>query len=114
MLLLKDGEDKESLLRLTKEELLLRWFNYQLSKSGYSGREIKNFHADIKDSIAYTHLLKQICPANHKPQVELTPLHESDLNKRAEKMLSEADKLKVREFITANDVVSGNQKLNMA
>jgi hypothetical protein len=29
-------------------------------------------------------------------------------------MLGEADKLSAREFVTANDVVLGNQKLNMA
>ena len=29
-------------------------------------------------------------------------------------MLNEADKLRVREFISSNDVVTGNQKLNMA
>ena len=29
-------------------------------------------------------------------------------------MLNEADKLKVKEFISANDVVTGNTKLNMA
>jgi hypothetical protein len=29
-------------------------------------------------------------------------------------MLNEADKLKAREFVTSNDVVTGNQKLNTA
>lgn len=29
-------------------------------------------------------------------------------------MLNEAEKLKARDFVTANDVVTGNQKLNMA
>ncbi len=36
------------------------------------------------------------------------------MNKRAELMLNEADKLKAREFVTASDVVQGNPKLNMA
>lgn len=39
---------------------------------------------------------------------------ESDLLKRAEQMLKEADKLKAREFITSHDVCNGVQKLNMA
>ena len=77
ILLLKDGETKEDLLRLTKEELLLRWMNYHLSKSGYAGKEIRNFSDDIKDSIAYTHLLKQIAPANHDPTITLAPLNVS-------------------------------------
>lgn len=114
VLLLRDGETKEDLLKLTKEELLLRWFNYHLARSAYNGREIRNFGNDIKDSIAYTYLLKQICPANYQPPVTLGPLNESDVNRRAELMLNEAEKLKARDFVTPHDVVSGNQKLNMA
>ena len=34
--------------------------------------------------------------------------------KRAELMLREAEKLHARELITAQDVCTGNQKLNMA
>jgi hypothetical protein len=41
-------------------------------------------------------------------------LKEPDSVKRAELMLNEADKLKAREFITANDVIQGNEKLNKA
>ena len=72
--LLKDGESKEDLLRLTKEELLLRWMNYHLAKSGYPGREVKNFTNDIKDSVAYIYLLKQIAPNDTRPSVSLAPL----------------------------------------
>ena len=43
VLLLRDGETKEDLLKLTKEELLLRWMNYHLEKSAYPGKEVKNF-----------------------------------------------------------------------
>ncbi len=75
MLLLRDDETKEDLLKLTKEELLLRWVNYHLAKSTYSGREIRNFSNDIKDSIAYTHLLKQIQPVNYQPSLNLAPLN---------------------------------------
>ena len=112
--MLRDGETKEDLLKLTKEELLLRWVNYHLARSAYSGREVKNFSGDIKDSMAYIYLLKQIAPSNYQPPITLSPLSESDNLKRAERMLDEAEKLKAREFVTANDVVIGNQKLNMA
>lgn len=114
VLLLNDGESKEDLLKLTKEELLLRWMNYHLAKTGYSGKEVKNFSGDIKDSEAYTYLLKNISPANLSPPVTLNPLNESNMTQRAERMLQEADKLNAREFVTSNDVVQGNQKLNMA
>lgn len=112
--LLKEGETKEDLLKLTKEELLLRWMNYHLAKSGYPGKEVKNFTNDIKDSVAYIYLLKQISPNDQRPPLTLAPLSEPDLTKRAELMLCEAEKLKAREFVTPSDVVLGNQKLNMA
>jgi hypothetical protein len=80
VLLLKDGESKEDLLKLTKEELLLRWMNYHLAKSGYPGREVRNFSNDIKDSIAYTYLLKQIAPANYQPAVTLGPINVSSVD----------------------------------
>ena len=41
-------------------------------------------------------------------------LQEKDALKRAELMLQEAEKLKAREFITAQDVIDGKQTLNMA
>lgn len=79
--MLRDGETKEDLLKLTREELLLRWMNYHLSRSGYPGREVKNFGPDIKDSIAYTYLLKQISPPNYQPPITLEPLSVSPLIK---------------------------------
>jgi hypothetical protein len=44
----------------------------------------------------------------------ITKLKESDILKRAEKMLEEAEKLNAREFVSAFDVINGNRKLNMA
>lgn len=114
LFLLKEDEVKEDLLKLSKEALLLRWFNYHLQKSDYNGKEIKNFSSDISDSVAYTYLLYQISPKGQNPPVSLAPLNENDLTRRAEKMLNEADKLKVKDFISANDVITGHPKLNMA
>ena len=74
VLLLRDGEEKEDLLKLSKEDILLRWINYQLGRSSYVGREINNFGTDISDCVAYTHLLKQISPADHAPSLSLAPL----------------------------------------
>lgn len=48
MLLLRDGESPEDLLKLSPEELLLRWFNYQLKRSQYQGKPVANFSGDIK------------------------------------------------------------------
>ena len=59
--LMKEGETTEDLLKLSPEEVLLRWVNYHLMRSG-SERRINNFSGDIKDSEAYILLLSQIAP----------------------------------------------------
>uniref|UniRef100_UPI0037E70E0B plastin-3-like isoform X1 n=2 Tax=Semicossyphus pulcher TaxID=241346 RepID=UPI0037E70E0B len=114
--LLEEGESLEELMKLSPEELLLRWANFHLKKVGMS---ISNFSGDIKDSKAYFHLLEQIAPDGSKedaPRVEIdmTGVYEKDLSKRAECMLQQADRLGCRQFVTATDVVCGNSKLNMA
>uniref|UniRef100_A0A3Q3W9F2 Plastin-3 n=1 Tax=Mola mola TaxID=94237 RepID=A0A3Q3W9F2_MOLML len=114
--LLEEGESLEELLKLSPEELLLRWANFHLKKAGMS---ISNFSGDIKDSKAYFHLLEQIAPDGSKEdvprvEVDMTGLYEKDLTKRAERMLEQADCLGCRQFVTATDVVCGNAKLNMA
>lgn len=74
VVLLKEGESIEQLKSLKKEQLLLRWFNYHLNKSGYNGPEVKNFGSDVRDSVAYTYLLSQIQPKDLRPPVSLDPL----------------------------------------
>lgn len=108
--LLKEGETLQDLLKLSPEELLLRWVNYQLEQAG-SKKRVKNFTSDIKDSEAYTVLLKQIAPNN---QCDDSPLKETDPTQRAEKMLQQADKIQCRKFVGPKDVVNGNPKLNLA
>uniref|UniRef100_A0A7N6FIR4 Plastin-3 n=1 Tax=Anabas testudineus TaxID=64144 RepID=A0A7N6FIR4_ANATE len=82
--LLEEGESLEALMKLSPEELLLRWANFHLKKAGMS---ISNFSGDVK---------------------------EKDLTKRAECLLKQADRLGCRQFVTATDIVTGNAKLNMA
>lgn len=43
--LLEEGESLEDLMKLSPEELLLRWANFHLKKVGMS---ISNFSGDIK------------------------------------------------------------------
>jgi len=69
--LLEEGETLEDLMKLSPEEILIRWVNYHLSRSN-CGRRIANFTTDIKDSVAYIHLLHQIAP----PDVGVTTLAE--------------------------------------
>lgn len=54
--LLKNDEELDDLLKLPKEELLLRWINYHLKNAGYE-KEVKNFGDDLKDGTAYIALL---------------------------------------------------------
>lgn len=44
--LLRDGESLEDLMKLSPEELLLRWANYHLEEAGCG--KINNFSSDIK------------------------------------------------------------------
>uniref|UniRef100_A0A8C4XUE7 Plastin 1 n=1 Tax=Falco tinnunculus TaxID=100819 RepID=A0A8C4XUE7_FALTI len=84
--LLNEGEELDQLMKLSPEELLLRWVNYHLANARW--QKISNFSQDIK-----------VC---------------SYLRWRAEYMLQQADKLGCREFVTPADVVAGNPKLNLA
>ncbi|CAB4009606.1 plastin-3-like [Paramuricea clavata] len=109
--LLQEGETMDDLMKLSPEEILLRWVNYHLEKSG-SNKRIRNFGNDISDSEAYAVLLSQIAP----PQfgIDESPLRESDKMKRAELVLVNADKMKCRKFVRPSDIVKGHSKLNMA
>ena len=103
----KDKEENSDLLKLSQEDLLLRWFNYHLKKGGYD-KEVTNFGEDIKDGEKYTILLNNLDPN----KCDKSALNEQDLNKRAEIVLNNAKNLGVESFIEPNDIVSGNEKLN--
>merc|ERR1719402_1289753 len=109
--LLMDGEDIADLMKLSPEQLLLRWVNYQLDKAG-STKKIKNFNEDIKDSEIYNDLIAQIAPKD--AGVNKLAMKKSDLTERAEMMLEQAEKIDSRAFVTAKDVVRGQDKLNLA
>ncbi|CAN9498518.1 unnamed protein product [Ophioblennius macclurei] len=115
--LLRDGESLEDLMKLSPEELLLRWVNFHLEEAGC--KKINNFSSDIKDSKAYYSLLEQIAPKGDEEGVAAIPLDMSGLRekedvRRAECMLEQAERLGCRQFVTATDVVRGNPKLNLA
>jgi len=107
--LLEPGETLEDLLKLSPEQILLRWVNYHLKNSG-SSKRIKNFGGDIKDSEAYTILINQLAPN----KCDTKALNESNTTKRAEMVLNNAEKINCRKFVRARDIVAGNPKLNLA
>ncbi|KAM9847205.1 plastin-3 isoform 1-T2 [Aulostomus maculatus] len=115
--LLREGETLEDLMKLSPEELLLRWANFHLENAGW--QKINNFSSDIKDSRAYFHLLNQISPKGTEEDqpcidINMAGFSTKDDMKRAEAMLQQADRLGCRQFVTPADVVSGNPKLNLA
>uniref|UniRef100_A0A8D2BJM7 Plastin-3 n=1 Tax=Sus scrofa TaxID=9823 RepID=A0A8D2BJM7_PIG len=97
--LLRDGETLEELMKLSPEELLLRWANFHLENSGW----IHSF-------------LVNVISLEGEPRIDInmSGFNETDDLKRAESMLQQADKLGCRQFVTPADVVSGNPKLNLA
>eukprot|EP01101_Sappina_pedata_P008141 TRINITY_DN445_c0_g1_i2.p1 TRINITY_DN445_c0_g1~~TRINITY_DN445_c0_g1_i2.p1 ORF type:complete len:510 (+),score=317.79 TRINITY_DN445_c0_g1_i2:53-1582(+) len=107
--LLEEGETIEDLLKLPIDQILLRWFNYHLKAAGHN-RRVNNFTSDIKDAENYTVLLAQIAPEH----CNRDGLKESDPLKRAGIVLNNAEKIDCRKFVTAKDIVKGNQKLNLA
>lgn len=106
--LLEEGESLEDFLKLPPEHILLRWFNYHLKAAGHP-RRVTNFTTDVKDGENYIVLLHQIAPS----QCDTSALAETDPVKRAEAILTNAEKLNVHRFINAKDIASGNHRLNL-
>jgi len=107
--LLEPGEEIGDLLKLSPEQILLRWFNYHLKKAGHP-RQVKNFSTDIKDSECYTILLNQLAP----DKCDKRALQVNDLTERANLVLENADKIDCKKFVRSEDIVRGNPKLNLA
>ena len=105
--LLNQGEQLSDLLKLSPEQLLLRWFNYHLKAANYE-KKINNFSGDVKDSEKYTILLNQL----NKNLCDKSALNEEDKKKRAQKVIDNAKKLGAESYITPEDIVAGNSKLN--
>jgi plastin-1 len=107
--LLEEGETLQDLLKLPPDQILLRWMNYHLKAAGHA-RRVKNFSGDIRDAECYTVILNQISAG----KCSKDPLNTADTTKRAEQMLTQAEKIKCRKYVKARDVVKGNAKLNLA
>ena len=88
ILLFNPGEQFSDLLKLSPEQLLLRWFNYHLQQAGYD-KKITNFSEDVKDSEKYAILLHQL----NKNLCDKSDLYEDDKKKRAKKVIENAKKL---------------------
>ncbi|KAF5318842.1 hypothetical protein D9619_010764 [Psilocybe cf. subviscida] len=107
--LCEEDETIDDLLRLTPDQILLRWFNYHLKAAGWK-RRVNNFSRDVSDGENYTVLLNQLKP----DQCSRAPLQTSDLRTRAEQVLQNADKIGCRKYLTPSSLVAGNPRLNLA
>ncbi|PPQ67750.1 hypothetical protein CVT26_007037 [Gymnopilus dilepis] len=107
--LCEEGETIDDLLRLTPDQILLRWFNYHLKAAGWH-RRVNNFSRDVSDGENYTILLNQLKP----DQCSRAPLQTRDVRQRAEQVLQNADKIGCRKYLTPSALVAGNPRLNLA
>ncbi|KAI5982768.1 calponin homology domain-containing protein [Pisolithus albus] len=107
--LCEDGETIDDLLRLTPDQILLRWFNYHLKAAGWK-RRVNNFSRDVSDGENYTVLLNQLKPE----QCSLAPLQTKDIRQRAEQVLQNAAAINCRKYLTVSSLVAGNPRLNLA
>lgn len=108
--LVEDGEEMGELLAMDPETILKRWVNHHMERKKYPGR-INNFGPDLKDGKVYTVLLSAI---GKEHGCTLEPLEWEDDRKRANKVLSNALKLGTKPFLTAADIIKGNDKFNLA
>lgn len=116
----KDEEIGE-LLKLSPEDMLLRWFNHHLKKAG-NNEGIKGYGEplaviffiililiinDLKDCKNFTLLLNQLDPE----KIDKSGL-DDDQNKRAEKVLDNSKVLGVVPFMEVPELLSANPDLN--
>jgi len=107
--LLEEGEELADLLKLPPDQLLLRWMNYHLKRSG-TDKRVANWSGDVKDSVAYTIVLNQIAPG----VCDKAALNNNNMDTRAGMVIKNAEKLGVPPFIKPKDISSGNARLNLA
>lgn len=96
-----------------KETYLLDWFNKELETAGFSKR-ITNFTTDLSDCECYIRLFHHLAPELVSLQDVAYVLDKSNLGARAELLIDFAEKLGVKEFISAADIVAATKNLNLA
>jgi len=129
MALLRPGETLADLENLRPEDVLIRWMNHHLQKGSagnglllsalnsldkhQNGDIVTNFGQDMADSVVYINLLNQLGGANTK-KMGANAIKIADNLARAVEMLKMAESIGIKPIITPQDVVAGDEKLNMA
>lgn len=110
------GENLMSLAALKPEALLLRWFNYHLSRAGVN-RKVSNFGKDMADSESLARLLHAIAPhiVSEKDVNILLEVDASTIDgrqKRAQGLLEYVKRLLPDLPMQQEDIVHGSVRLN--
>ncbi|KAF8547298.1 fimbrin [Imleria badia] len=95
--LCEEGETVNYLLRLTPDQILLRWF------------KVNNFSRDVSNGENYTILLNQLKP----DECSRAPLQTRDLRTHAKQVLQNATAIGCRKYLTPSSLVAGNRRLNL-
>lgn len=107
MRLAEEGEELADLMKLTPDQILIRWVNFHLKAAGQDQR-ITNLGKDLADSSALFHVLNRLdsaaCP--------LDGLSDEDLDSRATKMIANSAALGVPDIVRSRDICSGNTRVN--
>ncbi|PRP89427.1 actin bundling protein [Planoprotostelium fungivorum] len=101
----------------TAEKALFSWANYHLKKSGRTDKKLTNFGADTEDGIIYAILLNRIAPQHMTTELLEEVLSSNDKLNRAKTVVEVAKKAfnsKFSVFVSPQDIVSGNGRLNFA
>jgi len=101
---------------MTPEQAVLHWMNYHLRKSNHN-RIVSNFSADIADCECYAVLLRRISPDKVQQEDVQQIFVEKDTLKRSEFLIEIAKRVigeKNSIFVTPNDIINGNPRLNLA
>ncbi len=106
MRLAEEGEQLQDLMKLAPEAILIRWINFHLKKQGVD-KKVGNLGKDLQDSFA----LLQVLNSLDKEKCTLASIGESDLVKRAEAAIKNAESIGVPALVRAADITSGNVKL---
>jgi plastin-1 len=81
-----------------------------LTRSSSSLRFYRGMLTNTQDGEAYTVLLHALAPE----VCDLSPLKAATPEERAKLLLQQAEKLDVRKYVQAKDIVEGHQNLNLA
>ncbi|KAG5455884.1 MAG: calponin homology domain-containing protein, partial [Olpidium bornovanus] len=109
-----EKENLKDMLKLSEEQILLRWINFHLQRAR-SRRAVANFGKDLADGECYIALLRQITPDRVPCDLldRADRLPRADAEGRARLVLEHAGRLGARRFATARDITLGRARLNL-